>query len=122
MKRRKIYLVYDFEELCGVFSTLALARDAVEEHLMHIRKYTEDRAHKLGFGKVEFEVYRDDGERRWIYALLAKTAHNDADLHRRKVAIYEYNFDEYYSSMKRLVAQKSDAVFDQPQGNQKALK
>ena len=109
-QKRKIYLVYDFEELCGVFSSLALAREAVAEHLMHIRNYTEDRALKLGFCKVHFEVFQDEGERRWIYALLAKTTDNGSDLHRRRVAIYEYNQDEYYSSMKRLASQKSAAL------------
>ena len=104
MPQKKIYLVYDFEELCGVFSSLENARVAVGEHLAHIKNYTEDKAKKLGFGEVAFEVFQDDGERRWIYALLAKTKDNGADLHRRKVVIYEYNMDEYYSSMKRLVA------------------
>lgn len=107
MPQKKIYLVYDFEELCGVFSTLENARTAVAEHLSHIKNYTSEKARKLGFGDVAFEVYQDDGERRWIYALLAKTKDNGADLHRRRVVIYEYNQDEYYSSMKRLVANKA---------------
>lgn len=96
-----IYLVYDFEELCGVFSSLPRAREAAEEHLALVRSYTEKKAKQMKFGEVQFEVYRDDGERRWIYALLAKTKHNGADLHRRKVVIYEYNLDQYYSMMKR---------------------
>lgn len=104
MPQKKIYLVYDFEELCGVFSSLENAREAVAEHLAHIRNYTEQKAKRLGFGEVSFEVFRDDGERRWIYALLAKTKDNGGDLHRRKVVIYEYNMDEYYSSMKRLAS------------------
>lgn len=103
---KKIYLVYDFEELCGVFSSLANARKAVGEHLSLIRRYTEEKSRKLGFGEVSFEVFEDSGERRWIYALLAKTARDGGDLHRRKVVIYEYNQDEYYSSMKRIVGQK----------------
>ena len=105
----KIYLVYDFEELCGVFSTLSLARKAVAEHLSHIKKYTREKSERLGFGDVEFEVFEDEGERRWIFALLAKTAHDKRDLHRRRVAIYQYNQDEYYSSMKRLAEQKASA-------------
>lgn len=104
--QKKIYLVYDFEELCGAFSTLALAKKAVGEHLAHIRSYTEEKARRLGFGEVAFEVFEDTGERRWIYAVLARTKRDGGDLHRRKVAIYEYNRDEYYSSMKRLAEQK----------------
>ena len=105
----KIYLVYDFEELCGVFSTLALARKAVAEHLAHIKKYTQEKSGRLGFGEVEFEVFEDEGERRWIFALLARTSRDKRDLHRRRVAIYQYNQDEYYSSMKRLAEQKKSA-------------
>lgn len=108
-ERKKIYLVYDFEELCGIFSSLANAKLAVAEHLGMIRKYTEDKSRRLGFGEVEFEVFQDAGERRWIYALLAKTKRDNTDLHRRKVVIYEYESDKYYSSMKRLVEQKIDA-------------
>ena len=104
--QKKIYLVYDFEELCGVFSTLANAKNAVAEHLALVRKYTEEKSRRLGFGEVSFEVFEDAGERRWIYAMLAKTKRDGGDLHRRKVAIYEYNRDEYYSSMKRLAEQK----------------
>jgi hypothetical protein len=107
MPSSKIYLVYDFEELCGVFSSLANAKRAVAEHLSYIKKYTEEKSRRLGFGEVDFEVFEDPGERRWIYALLARTKSNGGDLHRRKVVIYEYKQDEYYSSMKRLVEQKS---------------
>ena len=112
----KIYLVYDFEELCGVFSSLALARKAVAEHLSHIKKYTQDKSTRLGFGDVEFEVFEDQGERRWIFALLAKTASDKRDLHRRRVAIYQYNQDEYYSSMKRLAAQKTSVPITLTEG------
>ena len=107
---KRIYLVYDFEELCGVFSSLALAKKAVAQHLSHIRKYTEDKSRRLGFGEVDFEVFEDSGERRWIYAMLAKTKRDGGDLHRRKVVIYEYMQDEYYSSMKRLVEQKDNLL------------
>ena len=96
-----IYLVYDFEELCGVFSSLPRAREAAEEHLALVRSYTEKKAKQMKFGSVEFEVYRDEGERRWLYAMVAKTKKDGADLHRRKVVIYQYNMDEYYSMMKR---------------------
>jgi hypothetical protein len=113
----KIYLVYDFEELCGVFSSLALARRAVAEHLAHIKRYTQEKSGRLGFGEVEFEVYEEHGERRWIFALLAKTARDKRDLHRRRVAIYQYNQDEYYSSMKRLAEQKSRAPITLTNGN-----
>ncbi|MCX6773166.1 MAG: hypothetical protein NTV88_05370 [Candidatus Micrarchaeota archaeon] len=98
-----IYLVYDFEELCGVFSTLPLAREAAEEHLALVKNYTVKKAKQMKFGDVTFEVYRDDGERRWLYAMVAKTKHNNADLHRRKVVIYQYNMDQYYSMMKRFI-------------------
>ena len=98
-----IYLVYDFEELCGVFSSLPLAREAAEQHLALVRSYTEKKAKQMKFGDVEFEVYRDDGERRWLYAMVAKTAKDGADLHRRKVVIYQYNMDQYYSMLKRFV-------------------
>ena len=97
----KIYLVYDFEELCGVFSSLPRAREAAEEHLALVRSYTVRKAKQMKFGDVQFEVYRDDGDRRWLYAMVAKTARDGADLHRRKVVIYQYNMDEYYSMMKR---------------------
>ena len=113
----KIYLVYDFEELCGVFSSLALARKAVAEHLAHIKKYTQEKSGRLGFGDVEFEVFEDEGERRWIFALLAKTKSDKRDLHRRRVAIYQYNQDEYYSSMKRLSEQKSASAITLTSGN-----
>ncbi|MCL6089303.1 MAG: hypothetical protein M1530_04055 [Candidatus Marsarchaeota archaeon] len=103
----KIYLVYDFEELCGVFSSLSNARRAVAEHLALIRKYTEEKSRRLGFGEVTFEVFQDQGERRWIYAMLARTKKDGADLHRRKVVIYEYRQDQYYSSMKRLAGQQT---------------
>lgn len=112
----KIYLVYDFEELCGVFSTLPLAKKAVVEHLFHIKKYTQEKSERLGFGDVEFEVFEDEGERRWIFALLAKTARDKRDLHRRRVAIYQYNQDEYYSSMKRLAEQKTSAPITLSEG------
>jgi hypothetical protein len=113
----KIYLVYDFEELCGVFSSLPLAKKAVAEHLSHIKKYTSEKAQRLGFGEVEFEVFEDAGERRWIFALLAKTSRDKRDLHRRRVAIYQYNQDEYYSSMKRLSEQKSSPAITLTSGN-----
>ncbi|VVC00020.1 Uncharacterised protein [uncultured archaeon] len=99
--QKRIYLVYDFEELCGIFSSLANARRAVDEHLSLVKSYTEKKAKQMKFGEVAFEIFRDDGERRWLYALVAKTKHNGADLHRRKVVIYQYNMDEYYSMMKR---------------------
>ncbi len=112
--QKKIYLVYDFEELCGVFSTLPLAKKAVAEHLSHIRKYTEDKSRRLGFGEVAFEIFEDEGERRWIYAMLAKTRDNGGDLHRRKVVIYEYRQDQYYSSMKRLSEQRQVSSLESP--------
>ena len=112
----KIYLVYDFEELCGVFSSLPLAKKAVAEHLSHIKKYTSEKAQRLGFGEVEFEVFEDAGERRWIFALLAKTSRDKRDLHRRRVAIYQYNQDEYYSSMKRLAEQKTSVPITLTEG------
>jgi len=118
MQGNRIYLVYDFEELCGVFSSLALAKKAVAEHLSLIRTYTEEKSRRLGFGDVDFEVFEDSGERRWIYALLAKTKSNGGDLHRRKVVIYEYKQDEYYSSMKRLVEQKNGPLL--PSGQAQA--
>ena len=108
--QKRIYLVYDFEELCGVFSSLALAKNAVAEHLAMIRKYTEEKSRRLGFGEVAFEIYEDAGERRWIYGMLARTKKDGGDLHRRRVVIYEYNQDEYYSSVKRLVEQKSNLL------------
>lgn len=98
-----IYLVYDFEELCGVFSSLPRAREAAEEHLALVRNYTVRKAKQMKFGDVQFEIYRDEGERRWLYAMVAKTKKDGADLHRRKVVIYQYNMDEYYSMMKRFV-------------------
>jgi hypothetical protein len=110
--QKKIYLVYDFEELCGVFSSLANAKKAVAEHLSHIRRYTEEKSRRLGFGEVSFEVFEDAGERRWIYAMLARTRDNGGDLHRRKVVIYEYAQDEYYSSMKRLAQQKQGNLLE----------
>jgi hypothetical protein len=113
---KKIYLVYDFEELCGVFSTLPLAKKAVAEHLAHIKKYTAEKAKRLGFGEVEFEVFEDEGERRWIFALLAKTVLDKRDLHRRRVAIYQYKEDEYYSSIKRLADQKAGAQITLTEG------
>ncbi|MFA6214145.1 MAG: hypothetical protein WC717_02600 [Candidatus Micrarchaeia archaeon] len=113
---KKIYLVYDFEELCGVFTTLPLARRAVAEHLAHIKKYTKEKAGRLGFGDVEFEVFEDCGERRWIFALLARTRRDRRDLHRRRVAIYQYNQDEYYSSMKRLAQQKTSVPITLTEG------
>jgi len=113
----KIYLVYDFEELCGVFSSLPLAKKAVAEHLAHIKKYTSEKSQRLGFGEVEFEVFEEAGDRRWIFALLAKTSHDKRDLHRRRVAIYQYNQDEYYSSMKRLAEQKGGAPITLTAGN-----
>ena len=108
--KKKIYLVYDFEELCGIFSTLENAKKAVGEHLSLVRDYTRQKSRRLGFGEVSFELYQDEGERRWIYALLAKTKDNGGDLHRRKVVIYEYNQDQYYSSMKRLSEQKGSLI------------
>jgi len=107
---KKIYLVYDFEELCGVFSSLERARDAVTQHLALVKRYTEKKAKQMNFGEVAFEIFRDDGERRWLYALVAKTRHNNADLHRRKVVIYQYNMDEYYSMMKRFVDNGGNAL------------
>ena len=99
-----------------MFSSLALARKAVAEHLAHIKKYTQEKSGRLGFGEVEFEVFEDEGERRWIFALLAKTKHDKRDLHRRRVAIYQYNQDEYYSSMKRLAEQKTSAPITLTEG------
>ena len=96
-----IYLVYDFEELCGIFSSLPRASEAAEEHLALVRSYTEKKARQMKFGEVDFEVYRDDGERRWLYAMVARTKKDGADLHRRKIVIYQYNMDQYYSMMKR---------------------
>ena len=61
----KISLVYDFEELCGVFSSLALAKKAVAEHLSYIKKYTSEKSERLGFGDVEFEVFEDEGHVRF---------------------------------------------------------
>ncbi|MEM4634176.1 MAG: hypothetical protein QW275_03415 [Candidatus Anstonellaceae archaeon] len=103
---KKIYLVYDFEELCGVFSTFSKAKQAVHEHIFYIKKYTQDKAKKLNLGEADFEIYEDNGERRWIYALVAKSKNNGHDLHMRKIAIYEYEQDKYYSSIKHLVDQK----------------
>ena len=100
---KKIYLVYDFEELCGVFSSLAGAKAAVAEHLALVKGYTEKKARQMKFGELDFEVWQDEGERRWIYGMVAKTRHDGQDLHRRKVVIYQYNMDQYYSMMKRFV-------------------
>lgn len=113
----KIYLVYDFEELCGVFSSLERAREAVGEHLALVKKYTEKKAKQMNFGEVAFEIFRDEGERRWLYALVAKTKHNNADLHRRKVVIYQYNMDEYYSMMKRFVDNGGNQLGVAPKGD-----
>ncbi len=121
MQEKKIYLVYDFEELCGVFSSLENARGAVSKHLALIKEYTQKKAKKLGFGEVSFEVFQDEGERRWIYAFLAKTKDNNSDLHRRKVVIYQYNMDEYYSMMKRVSASAGGEIVSAPVSGRKEL-
>lgn len=99
---KKVYLVYDFDELCGVFSSLSAAKKAVALHLSHIKKYTEKKSRQLGFGEVDFEVFEDSLERKWVYSVLAKTREKGEDLHRRRVMICEYNQNEYFSTMKRL--------------------
>ena len=98
-----IYLVYDFEELCGVFSTLELAKKAVAEHLGLIKHYSKSKAKKMGLGEISFEVYERAANRSWVYALLVKTKKNDQDLHRRKIAIYELRLNEYNSLLKKYV-------------------
>ncbi|MCX8197953.1 MAG: hypothetical protein N3F07_02035 [Candidatus Micrarchaeota archaeon] len=107
MGQEKIYLVYDFEELCGAFSSLKKAKEAVAEHISYIKKYTSEKAKRLGLGEAVFEVFEDCGQRRWVYALLAKSKNNGGDLHRRKIVICEYKKDTYCSSIKRLVEQQN---------------
>jgi hypothetical protein len=103
---RKVYLVYDFEEFCGAYSSFALARKAVSEHLSHVKKYALQQAKKLEFGDLDFEVTESSGESHWSYSFLAKTKSNGLDLHCRRPTIYECPMDEYDSMTKRLMDRK----------------
>jgi hypothetical protein len=105
MKKKKIYLLYDFEELCGCFTTLEGAKKAAFEHISYLKQYILETSKRLGFENIEFEIYQDQGERRWLFGLLAKA--NGSDLHRRKIVIFEYLQNQYYSSIKRLIDQKA---------------
>jgi hypothetical protein len=100
---KKIYLVYDFEELCGAFSSLERAKKAVAQHLGLIKHYSKKKAEGMGFGDLDFEVYERSAHKSWIYALLVKTKKDNRDLHRRKIAIYELALDEYNSLIKKFL-------------------
>lgn len=106
----KIYLVYDFEELCGVFTDLELAKKAVAEHLGLIKHYSKSKAKKMGFGEIDFEVYERAANKSWVYALLVKTKKDNRDLHRRKIAIYELNLNEYNSLLKKFVENSEKGI------------
>lgn len=105
---KKIFLVYDFEELCGAFSTLPLAKKAVAQHLGLIKHYSKTKAEKMGFGELDFEVYERAAKKSWVYALLVKTKRDNVDLHRRKIAIYELALDEYSSLLKKFMEKKPE--------------
>ncbi|MEM4554874.1 MAG: hypothetical protein QXT25_03435 [Candidatus Anstonellaceae archaeon] len=100
-KKKRVYLMYDFDELCGVFSSLALAKKAASQHLLHIKNYVQKKASQLGFGEVDFEVFEAKSGEKHIYAVLAK-AKNGKDLHRRKIVICGRQQDSYDSTIKRL--------------------
>ncbi|MEM4348357.1 MAG: hypothetical protein QXN37_02195 [Candidatus Anstonellaceae archaeon] len=100
-KKKMIYLMYDFDELCGVFSSLDLAKKAVDQHLLHIKNYVQRKSLQLGFGEVDFEIFEEKSENKHIYAVLAK-AKNGKDVHRRKIVVFGRQQDTYDSTIKRL--------------------
>ncbi|MCX8197527.1 MAG: hypothetical protein N3G80_04425 [Candidatus Micrarchaeota archaeon] len=100
-KKTLVYLVYDFEELCGVFSSFSCAKNAVARHLEYLKKYVEKKARQLGFGEIEFEIFEEGQKNRWIYAVLAKSK-SGKDIHRRKIVIIRKVQNSYDSTIKRL--------------------
>lgn len=103
---KKVYLVYDYEEFCGAYSSLLLAKKAVGEHLGLVKDYASEQAQKLNFGEVECELRRDEGERTWIYSFMVKTKGNGMDLHCRRPTIFECPLNEYDSVTRRLMEKR----------------
>ena len=105
---RKVYLVYDYEEFCGAFSSLLLAKKAVDEHLGIVKKYASSQAEKLNIGEVEYELRKDEGERTWVYSFLVKSKGNGMDLHCRRPTIFECQLDEYNSMTSRMLKKRKE--------------
>ena len=101
---KKVYLVYDYEEFCGAFSSLQSAKKAVEEHLEIIRESASAQAKKLNMGDLEYELSEDKGENAWVYSFLVKSRLRGHDIHCRRPTIYKCPLDRYDSVTKRLAA------------------
>ncbi len=103
---KKVFLVYDYEEFCGVYSSLLLAKKAVGEHLGLVKKYALSQAEKLDFGDLECELRKEERERTWVYSFSVKAKSNGMDLHCRRPIIYECPVDEYDSVTRRLMEKR----------------
>lgn len=105
--QKKVYLVYDYEEFCGAFSTLSIAKKAVKRHLAVVRGYAQMQAEKMELGELQLDVTEDSGRKRWSYLATFKTKNDGQDLHCRRPTIFECPMDEYDSMTKRMVEGKS---------------
>ncbi len=101
--QKKVYLVYDYEEFCGAYSSLSIAKKAVKEHLGAVMDLASSQAAKLELGDIALEISEDSGKKRWAFSALFKTKNNGADLHCRRPTIFECPIDEYDSVTKRLL-------------------
>jgi len=99
---RKVYLVYDYEEFCGVYSSFSLAKKAVERHLGIVKDFAERQAKSRKLGELAYELRQAAGERTWVYSLLVKEKESGLDLHCRRPIIYECPLDQYDSMTKRM--------------------
>lgn len=101
--QKKVYLVYDYEEFCGAYSSLSIAKKAVKKHLGAVMDLASSQAAKLELGDLQLEVTEDSGKKRWTYLASFKTASDGQDLHCRRPTIFECPIDEYDSVTKRLL-------------------
>jgi hypothetical protein len=95
-----VYLLYDFEELCGVFATRQKAIDAALAHLELLKKYSRQKAKQLSMGEVSFDVLHESDKTRLAWGLMVKSV-GGVPLHSRKISIFERSLDQYHSLLKR---------------------
>ncbi|MCX8195062.1 MAG: hypothetical protein N3G22_03080 [Candidatus Micrarchaeota archaeon] len=111
---KKIYLVYDYEQFCGAYSSFALAKKAVEQHLDIVLKCAQEQAEKKKMGEIQLEVAEDRGKSHWAYLASFKAVATGREVHCSRPTIFECPLDRYDSVIKRL-AENSSAK--QPLGN-----
>jgi len=119
----KLYLLWDFEELCGVFSTLEKAKEAAREQIVYHKSEHIRSSRRCERGRIGKDFERRDQlpkhfkPSEWKYWSVGYEVIHDGMVHDEGVSIHEIALDKLDSLLKNIYRRK-DARKRKQLGNQ----